>query len=522
MSSAQRQARAGETALRPRTVPSVLRRSAARFPDREAVVDGDVRITYAQLHERSRACARLFVAEGVRPGDRVAVCVPNSFHWVEAALGALYIGATLVPINTRYTGTEIADILHRTGATGLVVVGPFLGVDRLAAVAASEQGLPETLRCVLRAPDWDTVPVRGAGIDDSTLDAFADAVTPDTRSDIVFTSGTSGRSKGALGTHGQALDSARVWAELVGLSETDRYLVINPFFHIFGYKAGILAAIQCGTALYPQQTFQVDEAMRIIERERITVLPGVPTIHQSLLDHPDRGRFDLSSLRAATTGAATVPVVLVERMRAELYDVVLTAYGLSEATVVTMCRADDTAETIATTSGRAVPGMEVRIGVAGEIEVRGSAVTRGYFDDPDATAAAFDADGWFRTGDAGVVDDRGYLRITDRIKDMYTTGGFNVYPAEIEQVIARLPGVSESAVVGVPDPRLGEVGRAHIVLVPGYELTADEVRAHCAVTLAGFKVPREYVFTRSLPRNATGKVLKRVLRERDSTSKENR
>ncbi|TWS24220.1 AMP-binding protein [Tsukamurella sputi] len=495
-----------------RTIAAALRDAAARFAEHTAVVDGDLRIGYADLHDRARDVARALLADGVGRGDRIAVCAPNGHEWIEAALGAAYIGAVLVPVNTRYTGPEIVDLLTRTRARAFVVAGPFLGVDRLDLVVETAGGLPSDIVTVLRLPEWDAVPARGAQITDARLDEAAAAVTPDDPSDIFFTSGTSGRSKGAMSTHAQTLANAANWAELVGVTDADRYLILSPFFHIFGYKAGILAALQRGAAIYPAQTFDVAAAFELIQRERISILPGVPTVHQMMLDHPDRSRYDLSSLRAATTGAATIPVVLIERMRTELYERVLTAYGLSEAPVVTMCRADDAPEVIATTSGRAVRDMEVRVADDGEILVRGPNVIAEYFEDPEATAKAFDADGWFHTGDAGSMDEAGNLRITDRIKDMFTNGGFNVYPAEIEQVIARIPGVSESAVVGVPEPRLGEVGKAFVVLAGGRTMTEDAVIEHCRQYLANFKVPRSVEFVSELPRNATGKVLKRVLR----------
>ncbi|GAB3130278.1 FadD3 family acyl-CoA ligase [Tsukamurella serpentis] len=496
-----------------RTIATVLRNVAQQFAGRTAVVDGEQRISYTDLHDRVRVFAKALLAEGIGPGDRVAVCAPNSEEWIEAALGAAYIGAVLVPVNTRYTGPEIVDLLERTRARAFVVAGPFLGVDRLEAVIETAGSLPEAISAVFRLPEWESVPSRSASVSDADLDAAAAAVTPDAPADVFFTSGTSGRSKGAVSTHAQTLANAANWADLVGVSPDDRYLILSPFFHIFGYKAGILAALQHGAAIYPAQTFDVVTAFELVERERISILPGVPTVHQMMLDHPDRTNYDLSSLRAATTGAATIPVVLIERMRSELqYDRVLTAYGLSEAPVVTMCRADDAPETVATTSGRAVADMQVRIAGDGEILVRGPNVITEYFEDPGATAKAIDADGWFHTGDAGSMDEAGNLRITDRIKDMFTNGGFNVYPAEVEQVIARIPGVSESAVIGVPEARLGEVGKAFVVLTPGHRVTEEAVIDHCRQYLANFKVPRSVVFVDELPRNATGKVLKRVLR----------
>jgi len=353
----------------------------------------------------------------------------------------------------------------------------------------------------------------------------AAAVSAQDVSDILFTSGTTGRSKGVMSSHRSALAVAAAWAGLGGLTAADRYLIVNPFFHSFGYKAGILACLVSGAAMVPLPVFDPVRAMALIEELRITVLPGAPTIYQTLLDNPERGRFDLSSLRLAVTGAANVPPVLVERMRDELgFEVVLTAYGLTEAVVATMCRPGDDPQTVAATSGRAAAGFEVRIagadgdeaakpGEPGEILLRGPNLMLGYLDDADATRAAIDAGGWLHTGDIGRLDADGYLTITDRLKDMYICGGFNVYPAEVEQVLARLDGVAESVVIGVPDDRLGEVGKAYVLTRPGHALDEAAVLAFCRERLAGYKVPRQVVFRDDLPRNPSGKVLKRVLRE---------
>ena len=350
-------------------------------------------------------------------------------------------------------------------------------------------------------------------------EARADAVSPDDVADILFTSGTTGRAKGAMSTHRQTIGVARAWAELGGVRQDDRYLVVNPFFHSFGYKIGIVVGLLTGATLYPVPTFDVGATMRLIERERITVFPGAPTLYQSLLAAPDRADHDLSSLRLAVTGAAVVPVVLIERMRAAApeglgIDQVVTAFGMTEAVVATMCRPDDSAETVATTCGRAVPGMETRIlepreDGTGELLLRGDWVMTGYLDDPAATAEAIDADGWLHTGDVGRLDEHGNLTITDRLKDMYISGGFNVYPAEVEQALARMDGVTDVAVVGVPDERMGEVGTAYVV----GDVEPDAVLAFARERLANFKVPRHVVLVDALPRNLSGKVLKTQLRE---------
>lgn len=505
-----------------RTTPAVLNRMAFDFADHPALITAERSFTFAELHEEVRQTASAMAGLGVEPGDRVALWSPNTWHWVVACLAIQYAGAVLVPLNTRYTAEEATDILARTDAPLLIGMGRFLGTDRLGDL--DRAALP-ALRHIVRVPvehddgTWDEF-MAGPRLPLAEVDARAAAVRPDDVSDILFTSGTTGRSKGVLCAHRQSLAAPAAWAACGQLTSADRYLCINPFFHNFGYKAGILACLQTGATLIPQLTFDPEQAMRTVERQRITVLPGPPTIYQTLLDHPARADYDLSSLRFAVTGAATVPVVLIERMQSELdFDIVLTAYGLTEASGFgTMCRADDDPVTVATTCGRPIADFELRIGApddtgAGEVLLRGPNVMLGYLDDPAATAEAVDADGWLHTGDIGTVDAQGNLRITDRLKDMYICGGFNVYPAEVEQTLARLGGVADVAVIGVPDERLGEVGRAFVVTRAGSDLDEESVIGYSRKHLANFKAPRSVVFVDTLPRNAGGKVLKTALRE---------
>ncbi|OBI51817.1 fatty acid--CoA ligase [Mycobacterium kyorinense] len=503
----------------PQTIPAVLDRIARDLPDGEAVASPDRSLTFGELRDEVRQAAAAMVNLGLNAGDRVAIWSPNTWHWVVACLATHYAGGTVVPLNTRYTAAEATDILARTGAPLLVAMGEFLGADKVADLR--REALP-TLRHIVRVPidaddgTWDEFVA--AGSDHTALaaaDARAAAVRPDDVSDVLFTSGTTGRSKGVLCAHRQSLAGSAAWAACGKITADDRYLCINPFFHNFGYKAGILACLQTGAALYPQLTFDPERAMQAVAEHRITVLPGPPTIYQTLLDHPRRGNYDLSSLRFAVTGAATVPVVLIERMQTELdIDIVLTAYGLTESNGFgTMCRSDDDAATVATTCGRPIADFELRIGEQGEVLLRGPNVMLGYLDDPTATAATVDTEGWLHTGDIGRLDAAGNLQITDRLKDMYICGGFNVYPAEVEQVLARLDGVLDAAVIGVPDERLGEVGRAFLVTRPGCGLDEQAVIAHSREHLANFKIPRSVRFVDTLPRNPGGKVVKPLLRE---------
>jgi HIP---CoA ligase len=511
----------------PQTTPAVLSRTAHELPDHNALVTPDRTLTFAELRSEVRRAAAAMIELGVTAGDRVALWSPNTWHWVVACLASHYAGATMVPLNTRYTASEASDILARTGAPLLFAMGRFLGADKVADL--DRNALPE-LRHIVRVPvdvdDGDWADFMSAGSNGAAADARAAAVRPDDVSDILFTSGTTGRSKGVRCAHRQSLAGSAAWAACGKVTSDDRYLGINPFFHNFGYKAGILACLQTGATLFPQRTFDPLEAMRAVAEHRITVLPGPPTIYQTLLDHPARSDHDLTSLRFAVTGAASVPVVLIERMQTELdIDVVLTAYGLTESNGFgTMCRTDDDAVTVATTCGRPIADFELRINGAdgsepgsatGEVLLRGPNVMLGYLDDPQATAEAVDRNGWLHTGDIGRLDAAGNLQITDRMKDMYICGGFNVYPAEVEQVLARLDGVLDVAVIGVPDERLGEVGRAYVVIRSDLDLTEQVVIEHTRRYLANFKIPRSVRFVDTLPRNAGGKVVKPVLRELD-------
>ncbi|MFD3595827.1 FadD3 family acyl-CoA ligase [Nocardia sp. NPDC058640] len=512
----------------PQTTPQALRHIAATHPHSPALIDGATRLTWAELLEEVRTTARALIARGISPGDRVAMWAPNTHHWVIAALAAHSVGAALVPLNTRYVVAEAVDVLSRVGAKAVFVAGPFLGRDRAAELLAEGLGIGTVVVIPVEGDaqtsadaatvTWAELARYAASVTAEEGELRAAQVSPDDISDIMFTSGTTGRSKGTLVAHRQALNVVRGWVDCSTLRADDRYLVIPPFFHNFGYKAGILACLVTGATIVPQATFDVPAALALIESEQITVLTGPPTIYQTILAHPRRADRDLTSLRVAVTGAATVPVVLIERMRDELaFEVVITAYGLSEsAGFGTMCLPSDDAKTIATTCGGPIAGFELRLSDAGEVLLRGPNVMLGYLDDPDATAEAIDVDGWLHTGDIGVLDDRGYLRITDRLKDMYITGGFNVYPAEIEQTLARLDGVAESAVIGVPDERMGEVGKAFIVREPDASLTVDAVISYATAQLANFKVPRLVEFRDQLPYSAAGKVLKRELREEKS------
>ncbi len=502
------------------------------FGDRLAVVDQDVRLTYAELVGDARRFGAALVASGIEKGDRVAIWCFNCSEWIVAALGLWEVGATLVPINTRFKGNEAAEILSRSKARALVTVTDFLGTDYLAMLGASGVELPSLETVVVArgetpvtALSWDDFLSRADNRALEEVHRRSVAVGPDDPADILFTSGTTGSPKGVVQTHGRTLAVATDWVDMTGLAVGDRYLMVNPYFHMFGLKAGILAALRAGATMLPEAVFDVDRVLAKVDTERVTVLPGAPTLYQGMLDHPARDGYDTSTLRVAVTGAADIPVELIRRLDAELsFSVVITGYGLTEGGTATATSPGDDVDTIATTVGRPRPGFELRIldgegndvapGEPGEVVLRGSSIMSHYLDDPEATAEARTKDGWLRTGDLGIVDPAGCLRIVGRSKDMFIVGGFNAYPAEIENGLLGHPDLTQAAVIGIPDPRLGEVGMAFVVVRPGARVTGDDIIGWCRDHMANYKVPRAVELVDDLPRNATGKVLKDDLRRR--------
>lgn len=512
-------------------IPNVVRVNARRHPFLEAVVDGDIRMTFSQLESAMVDAIRGMIAMGVRPGMRIGLLAPNSARWIVAALGVLGAGAVLIPLNTRFKGPEAAYVLRKSGAEMLLTVTDFLDNDYPGMVRAADPELAALNRVVVisgdtEAVDWQGFFEGGHDIDAGLAHAAIDALTPDSLSDIMFTSGTTGYPKGVMMSHGQSLRAHGWLTKVMGFRAGDRYLIIPPFFHTFGYKAGWMACLVHGVTTIPQRVLAVDRVLETIAAEKVSIILGPPTLFQDLLDAPDRSEYDLSSLRIGCASAAVVPPDLVRRMHDELdIENTLSAYGLTEATslVTTTIPGVDDFSDVMTTDGRAALDVELRVvdddghdvapGTCGELWVRGFNVMRGYWEDPDKTAEAITPDGWLRTGDLVVMDDRGYVRITDRKKDMVVVGGFNVYPAEVERVLGAHPDVAEVAVVGMPDDRMGEVPVAFVVPRQGATLPENDFRQWAHTQLANFKVPRRVVTVDSLPRNASMKVLKNQLRE---------
>ena len=522
------------------TTSRLLTATAARLGDAEALVDGDVRLSYAQLESAVDAVAAAVIGAGLVKGDRAALWAPNSALWVIAALGVQRAGGVLIPVNTRFLGEEAAFILQKSRAKLLFTTTDFLGRDYPASLVDAAggngtdrpvAGLPALQRIVtLSGPAvdatafWDDFLDLGSCVTDADVQSRANTVGPADLSDILFTSGTTGRPKGVMCTHGQTLRAYAVWNNVVGLREGDRYLIVNPFFHGFGYKAGWLACILAGATILPLQTLDVPTVLERVRAERVTVLPGTPTLFHTMLEHPAYSREGVESLRLVVTGAANVPATLLHRIRDEVgFEHIVTGYGLTEScAIVSMSRYTDPLDVVAASAGHPLPGVEVRIvgpdgaeqpsGCEGEIVVRGYTLMQGYLDEPVQTAETIDAQGWLHTGDVGLLDQDGRIHVTDRLKDMFIVGGFNAYPAEIEQILSRHPDIAQVAVIGVPDARMGEVGAAFVIPRSGHQVTPEGVVAFGRANMANYKVPRHVNIVEELPLNASGKVLKNELR----------
>ena len=516
----------------PTSTAELLDNAAAHFGDKPFIVDDGRSVSFSELATDVQALARALVAEGFSSGDRAAIWAPNCAEWIIAALAIQYVGGTLVTVNTRYKASEARDIISDSGSSFAFVVDAFLGVEYAQSLARLNiDGLQHII--TIKTPgtsgsdgisEWIETGTAAGDEVKALCAAQRESVAAGDVSDILFTSGTTGRAKGVVTTHGQNLTAFSTFADILGLDAEDRYLIINPFFHSFGYKAGWLAALLKGAAVYPMAVFDVPAVLSAIKTHDITVMPGPPTLFQSILMHPDLDPADIATLKKATTGAAVIPTQLIVDMRHTLgIDTVITAYGLSETCgLVTMCRQGDSPDVIAHTSGRAIPNIEVAImdtegricdaDEPGEIVVRGYNVMVGYFNNPEATAETIDADGWLHTGDIGTLDAEGNIRITDRLKDMFISGGFNCYPAEIENQLLQHKHVAQVAVIGMPDERMGEVCAAFVVATANSEIDDASLIAWSREHMANYKVPRRVIFTDTLPLNASGKVLKTTLR----------
>lgn len=541
-----------------RTWGAVLAEMADRCPDQELIVYHDQRVTFQVFNEHVQAFSRGLLSLGVARGDNVALWMANCPEWMVAQFGAYGIGAPLVPIHTRFSKDEVAYALERSDASTLIVQASFLG-DKIDARAWLEDLMPELFaskpgdfassrfptlkRVVFLGPDdrkpegahsFEEVGDLGKGWrGDDLLRRAQLAVNPFDVVNIIFTSGTTGFPKGGLSMHRNNMAALYHWIERSDLRPDDRMYMGVPFATNFGCAYVSQLSVLAGNTIIVDDAFTPETALQLIQDEKVSWFPGAPTMYIMMLNHPELETFDLSSLRAAIVGGAPCPPDTIRSMQKRMgFEYVIHCYGLSECAGLSTCTLmDDSLENTATTVGTPFPNCQVQVtdpqsatplpvGKQGEIWLRdvypGSAVGKGYYNDPEKTAETITPEGWFRTGDLGVMDADGYLSITGRLKDMYVVGGYNAYPAEIEGVLHTHPKVKMAQVFGVPDARLGEVGCAYIELKPGEETDEDEVIGFCREHMANYKAPRyvRFVGAGDFPLTSSGKVKKFELRKR--------
>jgi fatty-acyl-CoA synthase len=512
------------------TIDANLRRAVERFGEREALVvrHQDVRWTYAQLDEQIDRLARALVATGVDVGDRVALWSPNRYEWVLVQYATARIGAIMVCVNPAYRTSELEYALHQSGSTLLFAAPRFKTSDyesMWAEVAPRCTGVERAI--FFGSAGWDDLLARADGVTTDAVAARSGALDPDQPINIQYTSGTTGLPKGATLTHRNILNNGYFVGETLHYSEHDRVCIPVPFYHCFGMVMGNLGCTTHGSCMVvPGEAFDPVAVLETVEAERCTSLYGVPTMFIAELAVPDFDRYDLSSLRTGIMAGSPCPAEVMKSVieRMHMTDVTI-CYGMTETSPVsTQTVADDPFDKRVGTVGRVHPHVEVRIadpetgvtlarGVDGEVQTRGYSVMRGYWDEPDKTAAAIDADGWMHTGDLGVMDDEGYVAITGRIKDLIIRGGENISPREIEEFLYGHPDVQDVQVVGVRDPRYGEAVCAFIRPRDGATVTDEQIRAYCEGRIAHFKIPRYVLSIDEFPMTVTGKIQKYRLRE---------
>ena len=519
-----------DVALLDDTIPANLARTIEAHGDREALVSvhQGIRWTYREFGERVRDLAKSMMAAGLAAGDRVGLWAPNYAEWTLVQYATAEIGVILVNVNPAYRTHELAYALNQSGCRWIVAAPEFKSSDYVAMIASIRDEVPGLERAVFFWSDeWNQLTAGDATVADGVLAQRRDALDPDDPINIQYTSGTTGFPKGATLTHRNILNNGYFTTELQGITHEDRLCIPVPFYHCFGMVMGNLGCTSHGaTMVIPGDAFDPTAVLTAVQAERCTSLYGVPTMFIAELAHPDFDTYDLTSLRTGVMAGSPCPVEVMKQCvdRMNMVDVTI-CYGMTETSPVsTQTLPDDSLHHRTATVGRAHPHVEIRVadpetgetvgrGVAGEFCTRGYSVMQGYWNDPEKTAQAIDADGWMHTGDLAVMADDGYCNIVGRIKDMVIRGGENIYPREIEEFLYTHPDIEDVQAIGVPDVKYGEELMVWVKVRPGAALTDDDVRDFCRGKIAHYKVPRYVKFVEEFPMTVTGKVRKVEMRE---------
>ncbi|HAK53897.1 MAG: AMP-binding protein [Vicinamibacterales bacterium] len=525
-------------------VGALLTHLARALPDREALAYPAVRYTFAELEGEARLVARGLMAVGIEPGERVALWATNVPEWVVLQFALAKIGAVLVTVNTSFRAKELDYLLRQCRARTVATIRGLKEIDYLAELRMVGALPGETTSGSTGLEVERVIGIADAAVDepalvpyarlrtlaetvtDAALDTRSAAVAVDDVTNMQYTSGTTGFPKGVMLSSRNIVNNGYALGDALALSPADRLALCVPLFHCFGCVIGVLGMFTHGGCLCPVERFEPQAVLDTVVRERCTVLHGVPTMFRAMLEVPEFSRYDVTSLRTGIMAGAPCPEPLMRRVIGEMHLPEMTiAYGLTEASPgITITGRDDSIARRTQTVGRALPEVEVRIvdpatqrpvatGVRGELQTRGYHVMKGYYDKPEATVGALDADGWLSTGDQAEVDADGYVRVTGRIKDLIISGGENIDPSEIEVCLRAHPEVADAYAYGVADERWGERVAASVRLHPGASVTAEALTESCRGQLASFKLPRVIRIVEEYPMTASGKVQKFKLRE---------
>ncbi|WP_456274947.1 AMP-binding protein [Bacillus sp. AK031] len=530
------------------TVGRLLEEKAENQGERDAVIYSDrgLRYSYKEFDQLCRKVARGLMGLGLQKGEHIAAWSTNTPEWLTSQFATGKMGAVLVTVNTNYRTAELEYLLKQSEATTILLMDNYRDASYIEMLyeicpelKTSQPGnleskkLPSLKNVIVLGENrysgtysWGDILQMSENVEESELDERMESLDPDDVINMQYTSGTTGFPKGVMLTHSNIVNNAYNIAQCMKLTEQDRLCIPVPFFHCFGCVLGTMACVSVGAAMVPVQEFNPLTVLQTIQDEKCTGLHGVPTMFIAELNHPDFDKYDLSSLRTGIMAGSNCPIEVmkgvIERMGA---DEITIAYGQTESSpVITQTRTDDPIELRVESVGRALPNVEVKIvqpgtnqelphGQQGELCTRGYHVMKGYYNNPDATSEAIDADGWLHTGDLAVMDENGYCKITGRLKDMIIRGGENIYPREIEEFLYTHPKVLDVQVVGIPDEVYGEEVMAWIIPKEDQNVTAEEMREYCKGKISRHKIPRYIEFTDAYPMTASGKIQKFRLRE---------